>query len=282
MLVEHSARVVIRHSRARISQCDRAPKIFAGIQREGRVRRISRALFRTINKQGDGFTHNTIWVFQRATKKPEPGRSPTQQRCHSQFKTTTCSAAHLDGPTLSDYIILICQAELVGQCLGPRDKWRTFQMTGAGQPQPVIPLIATHSSAAFLAAVPPGAPQSVFEFVPIMVMGHMPPLPHAHARTPTHIQIDILALSLHHTYTALLWLCVKCSKSQSPRPASFVCPQLFRPGACIVLPGSLPEALWPETSSLIGPQRDRGELFLLCLVCCSIMFCFLLRWQLDC
>lgn len=36
---------------------------------------ISQASSKTINKQGDGFTH-TIWVFSRATKKPAPGRGP--------------------------------------------------------------------------------------------------------------------------------------------------------------------------------------------------------------
>lgn len=115
-----------------------------------------RTFWRTVNRQGDGFTH-TIWVSSRATECLSRA-GPTWQCCHSQFKTTACPAAHLDGWILSAYIILICRVELVGQCLGPRDKWRTFQMTGAGQPRPVIPLIATHSSAAFLAAISPGAP----------------------------------------------------------------------------------------------------------------------------
>lgn len=90
---------------------------------------------------------------------PKAGWDPhTRQRHHSQFKTTASSSAHLDGRILSAYIIRIGRAESVGRCLGPRDKWRSFQMTDAGQPRPVIPLIATHSSAAFLAAISPGAP----------------------------------------------------------------------------------------------------------------------------
>lgn len=87
---------------------------------------------KTIYKQGDGFTH-IITILSRATKSLSRA-GPTQQCCHSQFKTTACSSAHLDGQILSAYIIRIRRAELVGQCLGPRDKWRTFQMTGAGQP----------------------------------------------------------------------------------------------------------------------------------------------------
>lgn len=123
-------------------------------------------------------------------------------------------------------------------------------------------------------------PPSVFEFVPIMVMGHMPSPPHTDTHCCiTHARGDTFLLFLSIMHTALVWLCVKCSKSLSPRPASFVCPQLFRPGARIVLLGSLPEALWPETLSLIGPERHREELFLLCLVCSSIMFSFLLFWQ---
>lgn len=99
--------------------------------------------------------------FSRGPPKAGAGRGPpthTRQRRHSQFKTTASSSAHLDGRILSAYIIRIGRTESVGRCLGPRDKWRTFQMTGAGQPRPVIPLIATHSSAAFLAAISPGAP----------------------------------------------------------------------------------------------------------------------------
>lgn len=76
------------------------------------------------------------------------------------------------------------------------------------------------------------------------------------------------------TDAVLMWLHGKCCKSQSPRPASFVCPQLFRPVACIVLPGSLPGALWLKTSSLIGPERDREELFLLRLVRSRVVVSF--------
>lgn len=115
---------------------------------------------KTISKQGDGFTH-TIPIFSRATKSwswAGPPHTHTRQRRHSQFKSTASSSAHLDGRILSAYIIRIGRTESVGRCLRPRDKWRTFQMTGAGQPRPVIPLIATHSSAAFLAAISPGAP----------------------------------------------------------------------------------------------------------------------------
>lgn len=156
----------------------------------------------------------------------------------------------MEGQILSAHIILICRPQLPGLHFGPRDKWRTFQMTGGGQPQPVIPLIATHSSVAFLAGISPAAPHTVFWVCP-------------HNSTHKHtLTVDTHSAS----HTLLVCICVE-PKSWSLHPASFVCPQLFRPVACIVLPGSLPEALWPESSSLIGPKRDREKFFFCCSFC---------------
>lgn len=95
--------------------------------------------------------------------------------------------------------------------------------------------------------------------------------------THTHTHTRSLSLFPSHMHSEKAWLCDRCSKSRLPDPASFVCPQLFRPGACIVLAGSLPAALWPEPCLLMGPERewDRGgERGYFC--CCGrIMFCFL-------
>lgn len=128
-------------------------------------------------------------------------------------------------------------------------------MAGAGQTRPIIPLIATHFSLAFLAPLSPRPLKHLCVCVCASFVLHKYSSVQSHKHT------------LLYTNTATQQLLkqtqCKCSTSQSPRPASFVCPQLFRPVACIVLPGSLPGALWLQTSSLIGPERDREGLFLL-------------------
>lgn len=250
------------HNNVRISQIFRA-KDNDSLQKDNKeIRIIRHASSKTINKQGDGFTH-TIWVFSRATNT-----GPTQQRYHSTFKTTACSAAHLDGQILSAYIILICPGWIGWPSVsGPDISGELSRWLTQDNPDPSSHWLPHTPLLAFWQQFLQGPPFCLW------VCPHNGDGTHASSSiTHTH----------SHTDTVLVWLCVKCSKSQSPRPASFVCPQLFRPGACIVLPGSLPEALWPETSSLIGPERDREELFLLWLLCSSLMFYVLLFWQLDC
>ena len=74
-------------------------------------------------------------------------------------------------------------------------------MTGAGQPRPVIPLIATHSAVAFLAGISPVASHTVFGSVPEMIMGHIACPSHTHTHTHTHTHRD-KELSHKHTRIA--------------------------------------------------------------------------------
>ncbi|KAJ0013086.1 hypothetical protein NQD34_017420 [Periophthalmus magnuspinnatus] len=77
-------------------------------------------------------------------------------------------------------------------------------------------------------------PPSVVELAPIMVMGHMPGSPQGYITLGQCLIITVDCC--RHTYQACAVDVVNPSRIVQ---SSFVCAQLFRPGACIVQPGSL-------------------------------------------